>query len=146
VIAVRTADCLPVLLCTHAGDEIAVAHCGWRGLAAGVLANTVAAMQAPPAELIAWFGPAISQAAYEVGDEVRETFVATDEAAAVCFEPNDRGRWQADLYGLARLLLTAVGVTEVYGGGFCTFADPDRFFSYRRDGSTGRMVSYIYRL
>jgi copper oxidase (laccase) domain-containing protein len=81
-----------------------------------------------------------------VGDEVRETFVATDEAAAVCFEPNDRGRWQADLYGLARLLLTAVGVTEVYGGGFCTFADPDRFFSYRRDGSTGRMVSYIYRL
>jgi YfiH family protein len=146
VIAVRTADCLPVLLCTHAGDEIAVAHCGWRGLAAGVLANTVAAMQAPSAELIAWLGPAISQAAYEVGDEVRDVFAAADADAFKYFAPNERGRWQADLYGLARLLLTAVGVTEVYGGEFCTFEDSDRFFSYRRDGSTGRMVSYIYRL
>jgi len=146
VIAVRTADCLPVLLCNNSGDEIAAAHCGWRGLAAGVLANTIAAMQAPPAELIAWLGPAISQAAYEVGDEVRAAFVATDEAAAACFESNDRGRWQADLYGLARLQLTAAGVTEIYGGGFCTFEDTDRFYSYRRDGTTGRMVSYIYRL
>ena len=146
VIAVRTADCLPVLICTKACDEIAAAHCGWRGLAAGILANTVAAMQAPPAELIAWLGPAISQAAYEVGDDVREAFVAADETAAACFKANDRGRWQADLYGLARLKLAAAGVTRTYGGGFCTFTDSDRFFSYRRDGSAGRMVSYIYRL
>lgn len=146
VIAVRTADCLPVLICTNAGDEIAVAHCGWRGLAAGILANTVAAMQAPPAELVAWFGPAISRAAYEVGDDVRDAFVVEDEAAAGCFEPNDRGRWQADLYGLARLKLAVAGVTEIYGGGFCTFTDSDRFFSHRRDGTTGRMVSFIYRL
>ena len=146
VIAVRTADCLPVLICTKAGDEIAAAHCGWRGLAAGILANTVAAMHAPPAELIAWLGPAISQAAYEVGDDVREAFVGTDEAAAACFEANDRGRWQADLYGLARLKLAAAGVTRTYGGGFCTFTDSDRFFSHRRDGSRGRMTSFIYRL
>jgi YfiH family protein len=146
VIAVKTADCLPVLLCTSAGDEIAAAHCGWRGLAAGVLSNTVAAMTGQPADLIAWLGPAISQAAYEVGDDVREAFVATDAAAAARFEPNDRGRWQADLYGLARLQLSTAGVSQIYGGGFCTFADADRFFSYRRDGTTGRMVSYIYRL
>ena len=145
VIAVRTADCLPVLICTNAGDEIAVAHCGWRGLAAGILANTVAAMQAPPAELIAWLGPAISRAAYEVGDDVRDAFVVEDEAAAACFEPNDRRRWQADLYALARLKLAVAGVTQVFGGGFCTFTDSDRFFSYRRDGQTGRMISYIYR-
>lgn len=145
VIAVRTADCLPVLLCTTAGEEIAAAHCGWRGLAAGILANTVAAMKARPADLIAWFGPAISQAAYEVGDDVREAFVATDEATAVCFVPNARGRWQADLYGLARLQLATAGVSQIYGGGFCTFTDSDRFFSYRRDGSTGRMVTFIYR-
>jgi YfiH family protein len=146
VLAVRTADCLPVLLCTTAGDEVAAAHCGWRGLVAGILANTVATMKAQPADLIAWLGPAISQAAYEVGDDVREAFVRTDEAVAACFAPNDRGRWQADLYELARLQLAAAGVSEIYGGGFCTYADSDRFFSYRRDGSTSRMVSYIYRL
>ncbi len=146
VIAVRTADCLPVLLCATAGDEIAAAHCGWRGLAAGVLSNTVAALKAPPTDLIAWFGPAISQAAYEVGDDVRDAFVMADEAVAACFAPNDRGRWQADLCGLARLQLATAGVSKIYGGGFCTFADADRFYSYRRDGSTGRMVSYIYRL
>jgi len=145
VIAVRTADCLPVLICANAGDEIAAAHCGWRGLAAGILANTVAAMKAPPDELIAWLGPAISSAAYEVGDDVRDAFVVKDKAAAACFEPNDRSRWQADLYALARLQLATAGVTRIYGGGFCTFTDSDRFFSYRRDGSTGRMVSYIYR-
>ncbi len=146
VIAVRTADCLPVLLCSSADDEIAAAHCGWRGLAADVLANTVEAMKAPSADLIAWLGPAISQAAYEVGDEVREAIVAADEGAAACFEPNDHGRWQADLYALARLQLCAAGVVRTYGGGFCTFQDTERFFSYRRDGSTARMTSFIYRL
>ncbi len=146
VIAVRTADCLPVLICTKAGDEIAAAHCGWRGLAAGILANTVAAMQAPPAELIAWLGPAISRAAYEVGDDLRDAFEVAHQSAAACVEANDRGRCQADLYGLARLKLAAAGVTQVFGGGFCTFTDSDRFFSHRRDGTTGRMVSFIYRL
>ena len=146
VIAVKTADCLPVLLCSRSGDEIAAAHCGWRGLAAGVLANTVAAMAAPPDDLLVWFGPAISQAAYEVGAEVREAFVSVDGEAAACFESNDNGRWQADLYGLARLTLAAAGVTQIFGGGLCTFTDSKRFFSYRRERSTGRIVSFIYRL
>ena len=146
VIAVKTADCLPVLLCSKAGDEVAAAHCGWRGLAADILANTVAAMKTPAADLIAWLGPAISQAAFEVGDDVRDAFVAADEASSACFEPNDHGRWQADLYALARLKFTAAGVRNVHGGGLCTYADSERFFSHRRDGSTGRMASFIYRL
>ncbi len=146
VIAVNTADCLPVLLCSRSADEIAAAHCGWRGLAAGLLANTIGAMTTSPDDLLAWFGPAISQAAYEVGNEVREAFVAVDEAAAICFEPNDNGRWQADLYGLARLKLAAAGVTQIFGGGLCTFNDPQRFFSYRRERSSGRITSFIYRL
>jgi len=146
VIAVNTADCLPVLLCSKSGDEIAVAHCGWRGLAAGLLANTIGAMTTSPNDLLAWFGPAISQAAYEVGDEVRAAFVAADEATSICFEPNDNARWQADLYGLARLKLAAAGVTQIFGGGLCTFNDPKRFFSYRRERSTGRITSFIYRL
>lgn len=146
VIAVKTADCLPVLLCSKSGDEIAVAHCGWRGLAAGLLANTIGAMTTSPIDLLAWFGPAISQAAYEVGDEVREAFVAVDGEAAACFESNKNGRWQADLYGLARLKLAAAGVTQIFGGGLCTFNEPERFFSYRRERSTSRIISFIYRL
>ncbi len=145
LLAVRTADCLPVLLCSVAGDEIAAVHCGWRGLAAGILANTVRKMQTPAAALLAWFGPAISMAAFEVQDDVRDAFVRVDEQAASCFESNERGRWQADLYALARQKLSSEGVTQIYGGGLCTFTDSDRFFSYRRDGTTGRMISYIYR-
>ena len=105
VIAVHTADCLPVLLCGKGGVEIAAVHCGWRGLAAGVLANTIEAMQTPASDLIAWLGPAISQAAFEVGDDVRDAFTAADEHAADCFEANERGRWQADLYALAHQTL-----------------------------------------
>ena len=146
VIAVRTADCLAVLLCSNSGDEIAAAHCGWRSLAADILAVTVDAMMTPAGELIAWFGPAISQPAFEVGDDVRDVFVEADADSSECFELNERGRWQADLYGLARRKLAAAGVTRVFGGGLCTYTDSDRFYSYRRDGSTGRMVSYIYRL
>ncbi len=146
VIAIRTADCLPVLLCSNSGDEIAAAHCGWRSLAADILSATVDAMTTPAEELIAWFGPAISQTAFEVGDDVRDVFVAADAGTSECFESNERGRWQADLYGLARLKLAAAGVTRIFGGGLCTYTDSERFFSYRRDGSTGRMVSYIYRL
>ena len=143
VCAVRTADCLPVLFCSAAGDSIAAAHAGWRGLAAGVLENTVAAMKYPAHGLIAWFGPAISQASFEVGEEVREAFIAHDGAAASCFEQNARGRWQADLYGLARQRLYKCGVEAIYGGEWCTWADEDRFFSYRRAADKGRMVSFV---
>jgi len=146
VIAVRTADCLPVLLCSNAGNEVAAAHCGWRGLAAGVLANTIAAMQTPASDLFAWLGPAISQVAFEVGDDVRDAFTVADPHAATCFEANERGRWKADLYALARQNLARSGVEKVHGGGLCTYADSARFFSYRRGGDTGRMVTFIYRL
>ena len=143
VCAVRTADCLPVLFCTRDGSQIAAAHAGWRGLAAGVLENTVAALRAGSSEVLAWFGPAISQPNFEVGDEVREAFVAHDPDAAGCFVANARGRWQADLYALGRQRLAAVGVTRVFGGDWCTYADVARFHSYRRDPGCGRMVSYI---
>ena len=141
--AVRTADCLPVLFCSVDGNKVAAAHAGWRGLAAGVLENTVAALQCEAGDLIAWLGPAISQANFEVGDEVRDVFIAAEPAAATMFEPNDRGRWQADLYGLARQRLQRCGVASVYGGKWCTYADDKRFYSYRRSADTGRMVSFV---
>jgi YfiH family protein len=143
VCAVRTADCLPVLFCARDGSEIAAAHAGWRGLAAGVLENTVAALRSGPADLLAWFGPAISQPNFEVGEEVLDAFTAHDPGAARYFAANEGGRWQADLYGLARRRLAVVGVTDIFGGGWCTFADSARFFSYRRDPDCGRMVSFI---
>ena len=115
-------------------------------MAAGVIENTVAEMTHDPASLLAWMGPAISQPSFEVGDAVREAFLAHDPSAAACFVGNKRRRWQADLFALARLRLQAAGVSEVYGGGLCTYSDEKRFFSYRRDGSTGRMVSFVARL
>lgn len=142
---VRTADCLPVLLCARDGSEIAAVHAGWRGLAAGVIEAAVEALQSPPADLLAWFGPAISQPAFEVGDEVREAFCAASAEAAAAFEQNHRGRWQADLYLLGRQRLAAAGVDAVYGGGLCTHADAARYYSYRRDGATGRMLSFVYK-
>lgn len=145
VIAVLTADCLPILLCAENGEELAAIHAGWRGLAAGVVAATLSRMATLPDRLMAWLGPAISQSAFEVGDEVRQTFVDQQEAASACFEPNQRGRWQADLYGLARLQLRTAGVGAVHGGGLCTYGDAGRFFSYRRDGQCGRMASFIFR-
>jgi len=141
--AVRTADCLPVLFCARDADEIAAAHAGWRGLAAGVLENTIAAMRVRPTQLMAWLGPAISQENFEVGREVRDAFLAHDPRAAECFKQNERGRWQADLYGLARQRLARCGLKSVYGGQWCTFADADRFHSYRRDPECGRMVSFV---
>ena len=144
VCAVLTADCLPVLLCDRAGDCVAAAHAGWRGLAAGVLEATVAALPADAADLMAWLGPAIGPDAFEVGDEVREAFVTADARAGAAFRPAGDGRWLADLYGLAHLRLAAAGVTRVFGGGLCTFTDRDRFYSYRRDGVTGRMASLIW--
>ncbi len=145
VCVVRTADCLPVLVSAIDGTEIAAAHAGWRGLSAGVLEATVARMANVPADLLVWMGPAISQAAFEVGDEVRDAFTAQDPGAAGYFAVNRRGRWQADLYGLARRRLSALGITRVYGGGFCTFNDPQRFFSYRRNPACGRMISFVAR-
>ncbi len=143
VCVVRTADCLPVLFCSSDGTEIAAAHAGWRGLAAGILEATVARMGHEASDLMAWLGPAISQPAFEVGGEVRDAFVELDAGAAGCFERNERGRWQADLYALAQRRLAAVGVGACYGGGLCTFADSERFYSYRRNADTGRMVSFI---
>lgn len=144
VCAVLTADCLPVLFCDRAGSRVAVAHAGWRGLAGGVLTATVNAMSAAPAELLAWLGPAIGPDAFEVGEEVMRAFVERYPATAAAFTPNSRGRWQADLCHLARLELARIGVTAVFGGGRCTADEADHFFSYRRDGQTGRMATLIW--
>lgn len=143
VCVVRTADCLPVLFCATDGSEIAAAHAGWRGLAAGILENTLEAMEHDPAQILAWLGPAISQPNFEIGAEVREAFIGRDAGAEACFQPNARGRWQADLYGLARRKLRAAGVTRISGGELCTFADRERFFSYRRNPDCGRMISFV---
>lgn len=145
VCVVQAADCLPVIFASGDGVEVAVAHAGWRGLLGGVLEATVRAMSADPANLLAWLGPAISQAAFEVGGEVRQQFLAHDPAADDCFADNERGRWQADLYGLARMRLSGLGVGQVSGGEYCTFSEPERFFSYRRDGVCGRMASFVFR-
>jgi len=142
---VQTADCLPLLMVTRDGSEIAAAHAGWRGLAAGVVENTVAALRAPASEVLVWLGPAISVAAFEVGDEVRDAFTAHDEAAASHFTRNGRNRWQADLYGLARQRLADAGVSDISGGGMCTYLDRERFYSYRRDPGCGRLLSFVYK-
>jgi polyphenol oxidase len=144
VCVVLTADCLPVLFCDRAGTRVAAAHAGWRGLAGGVLAETIEALGVPPSELLAWLGPAIEQDAFEVGPEVLERFVARDPNNATAFQANARGRWQADLYQLARSELARLGVTAVHGGGFKCSADSERFFSYRRDPRTGRMASLVW--
>jgi YfiH family protein len=148
--AVLTADCLPVLLCSVAGDVVAAAHAGWRGLLAGVLEATVVAMNTSPDLVLAWLGPAIGPAAFEVGPEVRAEFLAAanpsgQSAVAACFRPNPErpDHCYADLYALARVRLAALGVTRIFGGGLCTYGDAERFYSYRRDGQTGRMASLI---
>ena len=143
VCSVLTADCLPVLFCNRAGTRIAAAHAGWRGLAAGVLEATVLAMQCRPAELIAWLGPAIGPRAFEVGPDVYDAFVGLNPENATAFKPH-RDRWLADLYQLARLALARVGITQVSGGQHCTYLEQDRFFSYRRDGQTGRMLTAVW--
>jgi hypothetical protein len=144
VCSVRTADCLPVLLCARDAGVVAAAHAGWRGLAAGVLEAAVAALALPPAAILAWLGPAIGPAVYEVGEEVREAFLSADPAASAGFTPSAAGRWLADLYTLARQRLHGAGVRDVHGGGWCTYSDALRFYSYRRDGTTGRMASGIW--
>lgn len=144
VCVVMTADCLPVLLCDAQGSVVGVAHAGWKGLAAGVVEATVREMDVVPKNLMAWLGPAISQQAFEVGDEVRALFVDSYSQAAAAFVPGQRGKWFADIYALTRLRLNAMGITQVYGGGYCTYKDAGRFFSYRRDGATGRMGTFIW--
>lgn len=143
--AVMTADCLPVMFASSDGKEIGAAHAGWRGLCAGVLESTVQAFAAPPEQILAWLGPAICQQHFEVGDEVRQAFIQHDAAAGENFVQNQRGRWQADLYALARQRLRSAGIRDVSGGGLCTFDDQARFFSYRRDGECGRMASFVFR-
>ncbi|MEW5973100.1 MAG: peptidoglycan editing factor PgeF [Pseudomonadota bacterium] len=145
VLAVLTADCLPVLLASLDGREIGVAHAGWRGLEAGVLEALLDRFAAPPGEIRAWLGPAIGPSAFEVGAEVREAFLAHAPEAARAFVPTRSGHWLADLFLLARQRLAARGVHAVTGGGLCTVSDPARFYSYRRDGVTGRMASLIWR-
>ncbi|MCF8197777.1 MAG: peptidoglycan editing factor PgeF [Sulfuritalea sp.] len=144
VCAVLTADCLPVLLCDDAASVVGAAHAGWRGLAAGVIESAVAAMGAPGENLMAWLGPAIGPQAFEVGGEVREVFVSHDSQAAGAFVPTADGKWLCDIYDLARQRLRALGIRRIAGADFCTVADAERFFSYRRDGVTGRMASLIW--
>ena len=143
VCAILTADCLPVLFCNEAGTKVAAAHAGWRGLANGVLEATVAAMDCNPSELLAWLGPAIGPNAFEVQQDVYDTFCTNNPDHAVAFRPH-RDRWLADLYELARLALAKVGVDQVSGGRYCSYSDEENFFSYRRDGATGRMATLVW--
>lgn len=144
VLAILTADCLPVLFCGEDGGEVGAAHAGWRGLAAGALEATVAAMQTPADRLLVWLGPAAGPQAYEVGVEVRDAFIAQDREADAAFVPSRPGHWHVDLFALARRRLAQAGVERVYGGGLCTLSDPRRFYSHRRDGRSGRMASLIW--
>ena len=145
VCVVMTADCLPVLFCDRSGSVVAAAHAGWRGLLAGVLESTVVATGVAPGELLAWLGPAIGPRRFEVGDEVRTAFVARDADADNCFRPGgSSGKWLCDLPSLARRRLAACGVADVTGSDECTVDDPERYFSFRRDGTTGRMATMIW--
>lgn len=142
VCAVMTADCLPVLLCSTHGDEVAAVHAGWRGLLAGVIEQTLKTFNAPPHQIMAWLGPAIGPQAFEVGGEVRDAFINHNQAAAAFVPAGDK--FYADLWQLARQRLQATGIESVSGGGVCTYQQIGQFFSYRRDGITGRMASLIW--
>jgi YfiH family protein len=145
VCAILTADCLPILLCHRQGTHVAAIHAGWRGLANGIIENTLHALNLSNADLLAWLGPAIGPNHFEVGDEVRALFIEKDAEAATCFKPSPSQRWMADLYALARLRLKKQHVTAIYGGEHCTYSEQEHFFSYRRDGQdTGRMASVIW--
>jgi polyphenol oxidase len=144
VLAILTADCLPVVFAADDGCEAAVAHAGWRGLAHGVLEATLAAMHTPADRIVAWLGPAAGPQAYEIGDEVYRAFVDRDPAATASFAATRPGHWRVDLYALARMRLAQAGVTRVDGGDLCTISDPQRFFSHRRDARTGRMATLVW--
>jgi YfiH family protein len=145
VLAILTADCLPVVLAARDGSEVAVAHAGWRGLAGGVLEATLAAMTTPPADVMAWLGPAAGPDAYEIGREVFDAFVPGDPRAESAFAATRPGHWRVDLYALARQRLLAAGLDSVRGGGLCTISDKGRFFSHRRDQRSGRMATLAWR-
>lgn len=148
VCAIMIADCLPVLFADRDGRHVAAAHAGWRGLSGGVVANTVAELKtrgADPENLLAYIGPGIGPTAFEVGADVLQAFAAKDPNAAECFKPHTPGKWLADLFTLARRALANEGIQEIHGGGLCTYRDPQRFFSYRRDKDTGRMAAFIWR-
>jgi YfiH family protein len=144
VCAVMVADCMPVLLCDTQASVVAIAHAGWRGLSSGVIDNTIAAMGVKANDLLAFLGPAIGPAAFEVGADVRDAFLAADAAAAAAFTPYREGKWLADLFLLGGQRLARAGVHRIYGGGLCTVSDPARFYSYRRDHTTGRMAALIW--
>ena len=144
VLAILTADCMPVVFAARDGGTIGAAHAGWRGLAAGVLEATVDAMQVPGRDLVAWLGPAAGPRAYEIGEEVHAAFVGRDPSAASAFAATRPGHWRVDLYALARQRLADIGVTDVHGGDACTISEPQRFFSHRRDQRTGRMATLVY--
>jgi polyphenol oxidase len=144
ICAIQVADCMPVLFAARDGTAVGAAHAGWRGLAAGVLPATVRALAVAPSELLAWLGPAIGPQHFEVGGEVRTALLGVDGGAGPALAPNARGRWQCDLYAVARRQLQALGLHGVYGGGWCTYADRERFFSYRRDGRCGRMAALVW--
>lgn len=144
VCAVLTADCLPVLFCDESGSVVAAAHAGWRGLLGGVIEATVAAMAVPPERVLAWLGPAIGPAAFEVGEEVRTAFVSDDPDAFSAFVVRPNGKWSCDLYVLARQRLARLGVARIHGGGRCTYTETALFYSYRRERDTGRMASLIW--
>jgi len=141
---VMLADCMPVLLSDEDGTAVAAAHAGWRGLCAGVIERTVEALAIPPARLTAWLGPAIGPEVYEVGEEVRAAFLERDAAAEHAFIATRPGHWLLDLYAVARQRLTRMGVSRLFGGGFCTYSDSKRFFSYRRDKTKERMAALIW--
>lgn len=143
VCVTMTADCLPVLLCDQAGTAVAAIHAGWRSLCDGVIEATVAAMPVQAGQLMAWLGPAIGPDAFEVGSEVRAQFMAQDMQAEAAFKPKG-DKWFGDLYAIARQRLQTLGVTQLYGGGRCTYSEPETFFSFRRDGDTGRMGTFIW--
>lgn len=144
VCAILVADCLPVLFATRRGDAVAAAHAGWRGLAAGVLEATIAALGVPGPELVAWLGPAIGPDRFEVGAEVRQAFLQADAGCGAAFRPNTRGRWLCGLAALARRRLAAAGVTAIADGTACTYSDATRFFSHRRQQPTGRMAALLW--
>lgn len=145
VCAVMTADCLPLLVCNLDGTEVAAIHAGWRGLYAGVIEATIAKLNTRPEELMVWLGVAIGPEQFEVGAEVRQQFIVEDGRSEKAFRPSSReGHWFADIYRLARIRLKRLGISAIYGGELCTYSDSERFFSYRRDGVTGRMATLIW--
>ncbi len=144
VCAVLTADCLPVFFSNREGTEVAVAHAGWRGLHGGILSNTLAAMQTAATDVVVSLGPAIGPQAFEVGKEVYDAFVSKNQKNSVAFIATDKDHYLCDIYQLARIELSAIGVIGICGGENCTFNDSDRFYSYRRHNNTGRMASLIW--